>query len=287
MNSTPTSMGCGSGGCQCATTAASTALDTAAHHAIPMVNGIALYGPGEQPDAQTLRERAWTELLRQHAVGTGHLARQNVLQAPDLTEADRQAIEHMLDAEVPAREPSDEECHRYYDAHASELTQGQAMHVRHILFAVTPGVNVHALAIRAEAALLELSRKDVPPQRFEQLAAELSNCPSSAQGGDLGWITPQECSPELANELFKQTDVRYGMGVHPRLVHTRFGFHIIEVLGRRKGKTPGFEESKTAIAQRLSQQAHSTALRHHMMALVAAADVQGVELEGATSPLLQ
>jgi peptidyl-prolyl cis-trans isomerase C len=91
----------------------------------------------------------------------------------------------------------------------------------------------------------------------------------------------------LANELFKQTDVRYGMGVHPRLVHTRFGFHIIEVLGRRKGKTPAFEEAKVTIAQRLSQQARATALRHHMMTLVAAADIQGMALEGADSPLLQ
>jgi peptidyl-prolyl cis-trans isomerase C len=283
MTHTPATTGCGSGGCQCAANAQSTALSTP----VPTINGIALHGPDASIDEATLREMAWSELLRQQAVHTGKLARQNVLVAPELTEAQRTTIEQMLDEQVPTREPSDEECRRYHEAHAAELTVGQAMHVRHILFAVTPGVNVHALAIRAEAALLELSRKDVLPQRFEQLAAELSNCPSSAQGGDLGWITPQECSPELANELFKQTDVRYGMGVHPRLVHTRFGFHIIEVLGWRKGKTPAFEEAKVTIAQRLSQQARATALRHHMMTLVAAADIQGMALEGADSPLLQ
>jgi peptidyl-prolyl cis-trans isomerase C len=281
MTPTPANTGCGSGGCQCAATASAMAATP------PMINGIALHGPGAALDEPTLRELAWSELLRQQAVQTGWLPRQNVLQAPELTEAQRTTIEQMLDQLVPTREPSDDECRRYHEAHAAELTVGQAMHVRHILFAVTPGVNVHALSIRAETALLELSRKDVPPQRFEQLAAELSNCPSSAQGGDLGWITPQECSPELANELFKQSDVRYGMGVHPRLVHTRFGFHIIEVLGRRKGKTPGFEESRAAIALRLAQQARATALRHHMMALVAAADIQGIDLEGADSPLMQ
>ena len=45
------------------------------------------------------------------------------------------------------------------------------------------GVNVQALAQRAEAALLELSHKDVSPERFAQLAGELSNCPTGAQGG--------------------------------------------------------------------------------------------------------
>ncbi len=279
MTPTPATTGCGGGGCQCAA-AALTAT-------VPTINGVALHAPDARPDPHDLRERAWSELLRQQAVTLGRLPPQNVLVAPELTDAQRTAIEAMLDDLVPTREPTEDECRRYYQAHAAELTVGQAMHVRHILFAVTPGVNVHALALRAESALLDLSRKDVPPQRFEQLAAELSNCPSSAQGGDLGWITPEECSPELANELFRETDVRYGMGVHPRLVHTRFGFHIIEVLGRRRGKTPSFEDARVDIAQRLSQQARATALRHQMMALVAAADIQGLELDGADSPLLQ
>ena len=85
------------------------------------------------------------------------------------------------------------------------------MHVRHILFAATPGVDIHALAVRAERALLELCGKEVPPDRFAQLAAELSNCPSSVQGGDLGWITPEDCAPELANELFFQKHAGWGI----------------------------------------------------------------------------
>jgi peptidyl-prolyl cis-trans isomerase C len=148
-------------------------------------------------------------------------------------------------------------------------------------------VNVHALSQRAETALLELARKDVPPGRFEQLAAELSNCPSSAQGGDLGWVTPEDCAPELANELFFQSDSRWGMGVHPRLVHTRFGLHIIEVLGRRKGQLPAFEEVQERIAARLALQSRTTALRQYLQLLVGQARIEGVELEGATSPLVQ
>jgi peptidyl-prolyl cis-trans isomerase C len=97
-------------------------------------------------------------------------------------------------------------------------------------------VDVHALRVRAEAALMELLRKDVPAERFAQMATELSNCPSGAQGGDLGWVGPDDCAPELSNELFHQKNPLRGMGVHPRLIHTRFGFHVIEVLGRRKGK---------------------------------------------------
>lgn len=279
MTHTPTT-GCGSSGCQCAGRAAAAPV-------APMINGISLHEHGADIDEATLRELAWTELLRQEAVRLGKLPRQNVLQAPELTDEQRTIIERMLEEQVPALEPDEEECRRYYGSHGQELTVGQAVHLRHILFAVTPGVNVHALSIRAEAALLELSRKEVPSTRFAQLATELSNCPTGAKGGDLGWVTPEECSPELANELFRQSDMRCGIGVHPRLVHTRFGFHIIEVLGRKRGKTPTFEEARTVCAQRLQQTARATALRHHMLALVAAADIEGIDLEGATSPLLQ
>lgn len=272
------SQGCGSAHCAC----------SGQLQIVPAsINGVALHEPGQALDADTLRERAWAELLRQRAVHLGRLPRVNVLVAPELGATEQQAIEAMTDDEVRAPEPTDEECRRYYEANKPHFIVGQALHVRHILFAVTPGVNVHALTQRAEAALLDLIRKDVPAGRFEQLAAELSNCPSSAQGGDLGWVSPEDCAPELANELFYQTDSRWGMGVHPRLVHTRFGLHIIEVLGRRKGTLPAYEEVATGIRQRLQHQSRATALRQYMRLLVGQARVEGIELEGADSPLVQ
>lgn len=272
------SQGCGSAHCAC----------SGQLQIVPAsINGVALHEPGQALDADTLRERAWAELLRQRAVHLGRLPRVHVLVAPELGAAEQQAIEAMTDDEVRAPEPTDEECRRYYEANKPHFIVGQALHVRHILLAVTPGVNVHALTQRAEAALLDLIRKDVPAGRFEQLAAELSNCPSSAQGGDLGWVSPEDCAPELANELFYQTDSRWGMGVHPRLVHTRFGLHIIEVLGRRKGTLPAYEEVATGIRQRLQHQSRATALRQYMRLLVGQARVEGIELEGADSPLVQ
>lgn len=281
MNAAATG-GCGSGVCACA--------GQVQDSVVASVNGVALHAPGERPDPAELRERAHAELLRQRAVDAGLLADtvdplRPVAPVPD--PAARDAIETLLDAEVRSPEPGEAECLRHYEAHRNRWIVGQALHVRHILFAVTPGVNVHALAQRAETALLELSRKDVPAGRFEQLAAELSNCPSGQEGGDLGWVAPEDCAPELANELFFQTDSRWGMGVHPRLVHTRFGLHIIEVLGRRKGTLPPFEAVRERIRAQLALQSRSTALRQYMRLLVGQAKIEGIELEGADSPLVQ
>ncbi|MDP1893492.1 MAG: peptidylprolyl isomerase [Hydrogenophaga sp.] len=273
-----TTVGCGSGHCACA---------GEAQPAVVSINGMALHEASETPDPNTLRERAYTELLRQQAVKAGLLPRHAGLVAPELNGAQRAVIEGLLEAAVVSPDPGESECRRYFDANKGRFIVGQALHVRHILFAVTPGVNVHALSQRAEAALLELIRKDVAPGRFEALAVELSNCPSSKEGGDLGWVTPEDCAPELANELFFQTDSRWGMGVHPRLVHTRFGLHIIEVLGRRKGRLPEFEQVQERIQAQLALQSRSTALRQYMQLLVGQAQVEGIALEGADSPLVQ
>ena len=278
-DSSSSSAGCGSSSCACA--------DLAEPAQVPSINGITLHEPGETLSLQALRERAYTELLRQQAVAAGLLPRYGGLSYREPDEAQRQIMETMVEAAVDVPEPSESECQRHYEAQKNRFIVGQALHVRHILFAVTPGVNVHALSQRAEVALLELTRKNVSPGHFEKLAGELSNCPSSAQGGDLGWLTPEDCAPELANELFFQSDSRWGMGVHPRLVHTRFGLHIIEVLGRKKGRLPEFTELREQISARLKLQSRTTALRQYMLLLVGEAQVEGIELEGADSPLVQ
>lgn len=278
---TSTVTGCGSNACQCSNTSGQALAPTAS------INGIALHATGQRPDEDELRERAYTELLRQQAVMKGLLPRHKELTAPELGEAERQVIEAMVDAEVQSPQPNEDECQRYFDANPSQFVVGQALHVRHILFAVTPGVNVHALTVHAEKALLELTRNDASPERFAQLAAELSNCPTSTQGGDLGWIGPDDCAPELANELFHQKHSQWGMGVHPRLIHTRFGFHIIEVLNRRAGKQPAYAEVHERIKALLAMQSRARALHQYMSLLVGEAQLDGIELEGADSPLVQ
>ncbi len=278
---TSTVTGCGSNACQCSNTSGPVVAPTA------YINGIALHAAGQRPNEDELRERAYTELLRQQAVMKGLLPRHKELTAPELGEAERQIIEAMVDAEVQSPQPKEDECQRYFEANPSQFVVGQALHVRHILFAVTPGVNVHALTVHAEKALLELTRNDASPERFAQLAAELSNCPTSAQGGDLGWIGPDDCAPELANELFHQKHSQWGMGVHPRLIHTRFGFHIIEVLSRRAGKQPAYAEVHERIKALLAMQSRARALHQYMSLLVGEAQLDGIELEGADSPLVQ
>jgi len=281
-----TNQGCGgSGSCACAAKASN--ANEFNHAVLASINGVALHTAAQNPDEEALRELAYTELLRQQAVKAGLLPFKRVLLSPDLTEEERHILESMVDAAVQVPEPEEEECRRYYEGRKSNYMVGQAVQLRHILFAVTPGVNVHALTVHAEKALISLLGKDVQVDAFAKLAAEMSNCPSSTQGGDLGWIGPDDCAPELANELFFQTDSLAGMGVHPRLVHTRFGFHIIDVLSRLKGRLLAYDEVRDRVVAQLSMQSRAKALHQYMSLLAGQALVEGITLEATDSPLVQ
>ena len=73
----------------------------------------------------------------------------------------------------------------------------------------------------------------------------------------------------------------------PRLVHSRFGLHIVEVLEREPGTAQGFESVRGAVATSLRQQAYVTALRQYLRLLAGQAAVKGVELDAAATPLVQ
>ncbi|MBV8618747.1 MAG: peptidylprolyl isomerase [Curvibacter sp.] len=201
-----------------------------------------------------------------------------------LSEAAADAIEQWLERHLQVPEPDEAACRRYHAAHRARYALDERVQARHILFAVTPGTDVVALRGRAEQALLLLRAE---PGRFAEQAAALSNCPSGAQGGELGWLGQADCAPEFARELLGQDAERAHVGVLPRLVHSRFGLHVVEVLAREPGRQPEFEQVREAVAQALRQQAWVTALRQQLMRLAARWPVEGVALEQADSALMQ
>jgi peptidyl-prolyl cis-trans isomerase C len=252
-------------------------------NSLASVNGIVLACAGEAVDEETLRQRACTELLRQAAIAGGLLAADDPAPLDGaISEAASTAIEALLDRELKLPEPSDEACRRHHAAQSARYAVGERARLRHVLFAVTPGLDINALRQRAEGCLLDL-RCDGGTTRFAEVAAATSNCPSGAEGGELGWLTANECAPEFAREVFGHAEI----GVLPRLVATRFGLHVVEVLAREPGSQPAYETVRSAVAQALRQQAFATALRQYLQLLAGQAALHGVDLDAAPTPLVQ
>ena len=252
---------------------------------VACINGVALHAADATLAPDELRQRACTELLRQAAQRAGLLATDDV-PTPDgvISEAAASAIESLLDQSLSTPEPDEDACRRHYAAHEAEYRSGERVLARHILFAVTPGVDVVLLRKRAEATLLDVRCHDGKANdRFANAARDSSNCPSGAQGGDLGWLSAADCAPEFARELFGHAEV----GVLPRLVHSRFGLHVVEVLAREPGMTQSFDAVRGAVTMSLCQLAYVTALRQYLRLLAGEAQVKGVELDAADTPLVQ
>lgn len=99
-------------------------------------------------------------------------------------------------------------------------------HARHILLRVNSQLSLNA----ARARLSEFRRQiESGKATFPSLAREHSQDGSSVQGGDLGWIPPGVFVSEFEEVMNK---LEPGQLSDPTV--SRFGVHLIEVLGRRK-----------------------------------------------------
>lgn len=109
--------------------------------------------------------------------------------------------------------------------HDNKITVTQT-HVRHILIKT----NVLMTDAQAKAKLEELRKKIQAGADFAALAKEYSQDSGSAQnGGDLGWMDPGTVVPAFETVMNK---TQVGQVSEP--FKSQYGWHILQVLGRRK-----------------------------------------------------
>ena len=122
-------------------------------------------------------------------------------------------------------------------------------HVRHIL------IRVNEITSEAEgkAKIDRLKDRLDGGAKFEDMAKLNSEDASSAKGGDLGWLGPGDTVP-----VFEETMSKLTVNQVSAPVRTPFGWHLIEVLGRRKQDVSADRErtqAQLAIRQRKSDEA--------------------------------
>ncbi|MBV4538309.1 MULTISPECIES: peptidylprolyl isomerase [Pseudomonas] len=107
----------------------------------------------------------------------------------------------------------------------SESVLRDEVHVRHIL--------IKPSEIRSEAATEQLAEKLYDRiqngEDFATLAKSFSEDPGSAlNGGDLNWVDPNSLVPEFREQM---ANAQQGQVTKP--FRTQYGWHVLEVLGRR------------------------------------------------------
>jgi peptidyl-prolyl cis-trans isomerase SurA len=131
----------------------------------------------------------------------------------------------------------------------NEPTVVDQTHARHILVRVNEIVSESD----AKAKIDRLKDRIDSGAKFEELAKLNSEDTTSAKGGDLGWLNPGDTVPEFDEAMKKLEPNQISAPVR-----TPFGWHLIQVLERRRQDITGDRarsEAQAAIRQRKADEA--------------------------------
>lgn len=207
-------------------------------------------------------------------------ARQGLEAAPELiAEGKRETVEEatvrqLLQSCVPMHDPSETECHTYYDSHAGQFRSPELMEASHILFAADPR-GKESLARAQSAAQSVLAKLSRQPGLFENLARARSDCSSKGSGGRLGQLAPGDTVPEFEAAL----SCLMPGEIATTPLQTRFGFHILRLDARVAGKPLPFSYVHDKIAAFLGERQWRHDAARFIVRLIEIAEIEGVDME--------
>jgi parvulin-like peptidyl-prolyl isomerase len=152
-------------------------------------------------------------------------------------------INKALEQEYEKIEITEEEISQYYEENEDSFFQPEKIKARHILVESKE---------EAESILNQLNDGIVD---FDKLARENSICPSSEQGGDLGYFTRGQMVKEFEDAAFSLE-----VGETSEIVQTEFGYHIIICDDIQEEHKPTFEEVKGNIENILTSRKQNEAV---------------------------
>ena len=89
-------------------------------------------------------------------------------------------------------------------------------------------VKASHLLVSSEEEALKLREEILSGKDFAEIAAEVSICPSGANGGDLGYFTKGEMVKEFDDAVFSME-----VGETSMPVKTDFGYHLIKLTDKK------------------------------------------------------
>jgi peptidyl-prolyl cis-trans isomerase C len=137
----------------------------------------------------------------------------------------------------------------YYKEHTDRFQKSEQVRISHILVAFDPN-GTPAEKVQAQKRINEIQEQIRQGKDFASLAKAFSACPSSAQGGDVGFFSRGQMEPTFATAAFALQQ----KGQYSDIVLTSQGFHILRLTDRGNTETAPFEEVREDIARQLRQE---------------------------------
>ena len=228
-------------------------------------------------EALVIRELLWQEACRLDISAAQEVDEEGRKE----TEIDS-AIRVLIDQEVMVPTATSDECRLYYERHPEKFNSPTLYEARHILIAVPESDSEGRQKAKARAE--ELCRRLKHKQElFSALAREHSDCTSRDQGGNLGQLTPGSTVEDFERAI---KGMRAGE-ITESPVESRFGYHVIALDRIIEGHSLPFEMVNDRIAAWLEASTWSKAVSQYIAILIGQADIRGISLDGAQSPLVQ
>jgi len=169
---------------------------------------------------------------------------------------------------------SAQEIKAFYENHPNLFKQPEQVRASHILIKIDPQGDEGKRA-KAEKKIKKVQKKLQKGEDFATLAKELSECPSKAKGGDLGYFSRGRMVKSFEDVAFalKPNEVS-------EIVETKFGYHLIKVVDKKPEMTTTFEEVKDKLGKYLKQQKDQKEVSSYVSELKEKAKVERFLPEG-------
>jgi peptidyl-prolyl cis-trans isomerase C len=190
-------------------------------------------------------------------------------------------IQALVEREVHIPQANEETLRRFYDNNHRRFVVPPLWEVDHLLITARRDNSEGFAAAREKASTLAAALLK-EPHRFAELAHDCSDCPSAAVGGSLGQIGPGDTTPEFEAALATLAECEISGPIE-----TRYGIHIIRLTRRSDGRQLPFEAVRERIETYLGEHVRRQATAQYIALLIDRADIRGIALEGAVSPLVQ
>ena len=166
---------------------------------------------------------------------------------------------------------TEDEAKKYYSENTSEFETPEQIRVSHILITTEtsdPNTDPNQAKEAAKEKAETLRAQIDAGADFAELAKLNSSCPSSQQGGDLGFFGRHEMVP-----AFEDTAFALKPGEVSDVVETQFGYHIIMATDHKDPNTVTFEEVKEDLMKMLTQKEQAELAKEYIESLKANANI--------------
>jgi peptidyl-prolyl cis-trans isomerase C len=156
-------------------------------------------------------------------------------------------VDVLMEGESDQAEVTETDARTFFNENPQHFAQPEQVQASHILRGKR-GITDAEYPAELEKIKAAQARLNAG-ESFAEVAKDVSTCPSSAQGGDLGFFGKGQMDPAFEKAAFELE-----VGETSDIVKSSFGYHLIKVTDKKPASNVPFEEAKARITEHLTEQ---------------------------------